>query len=200
MFPWRQSSDPFVVLTSELLLRKTSRRQVADIFKNFFKKYPNFQKLSKAELRDIEATIHPLGMEHRRAPLLRTLAQRVVREYGSKIPVSRLELLDLPGVGPYAANAVLCFCSGKDEPLVDTNFIRVVERAFSYKSTKNRSRTDSELWKFARGLIPKRKGRDFNLGILDFAANICTSAKPRCSECPMTEICDYYKKQYQKSL
>ena len=78
-----------------------------------------------------------------------------------------------------------------DIALVDTNVQRVLERFFSFKSTKVEARRDPRLWELSQKLIPSGKAREFNLALLDFANEICTKQKPRCFECLMNDICDY---------
>ena len=193
-FPWREEKDPYKILVSEILLRKTTRKQVKEIFPRFFQKYPNFSVLADTPLVEIDKTIRPLGMEHKRAQLLKELAGRIVSEHGGVVPTTEKDLLELPGVGKYAANAVLCFAGSKDVPLVDTNAIRVIQRVFSFKAKKKRARTDPEVWEFVSSLIPPGNGRVFNLAILDFAAAVCMPRNPKCSSCPNNAICDYYSK------
>jgi A/G-specific adenine glycosylase len=193
-FPWREEKDPYKILVSELLLRKTTRKQVKEIFPRFFQKYPDLSVLANAPLAEIDKTIRPLGMEHKRAQLLKELAECIVSERGGAVPTTEKDLLALPGVGRYAANAVLCFAGCKDVPLVDTNAIRVIQRVFSFKAKKERARTDPEVWEFVLSLIPPGKGRVFNLALLDFAAAVCIPRNPKCSTCPNDATCDYYSK------
>jgi len=190
-FPWRETKDLYIILVSEMLLRKTNRKQVKEIFAGFFQKYPSISVLADAPPEEIEKVIRSLGMEHKRAQLLKEVTFRIVSEHGGAVPTTEEELLALPGVGRYATNAVLCFGVGRDVPLVDTNAIRVMQRVFSLKAKKKRARTDPEVWKFASSLILQGKGREFNLAILDFAAAICTQVNPKCRSCPINEICNY---------
>jgi len=99
----------------------------------------------------------------------------------------------------YAANAVLCFATGKDLPLVDTNVIRVVQRVFSLKSPKKRPRTDPQVWIFVSKLVPAGKAAEFNLAVLDFASAVCTSRNPDHAHCPIRDICDYYTLHRKKA-
>lgn len=190
-YPWRKTSDPYKVLISELMLRKTTRKQVKRIFKEFFLKYPTVKALFVADIESIKDTIKSLGMQHTRAIALKKLAEIVVKEYDGKIPRKRQLLEKLPGVGLYTANAVLCLVYGKDVPLLDTNTARVLKRVFSLKSSRKRFRDDPEMWNAVSLLIPKGGARNFNLAILDFAATICLPTKPRCAICPVLRICDY---------
>jgi len=193
-FPWRETKDPYKILLAEILLRKTTRSQVKELFEELIKRYPNSEKLASAEIKELEKIIEPLGMQRKRALLLIKLAKTIVENYQGSVPEDRNELLKLPGVGPYSANAVLCLAYGKQLPLVDTNVIRVVERVFQIKSRKARARTDPMVWSFVEKLIPKGKAREFNLAILDFANLVCAPRNPKCRTCPLKEICLYPNK------
>jgi len=128
-------------------------------------------------------------MEHKRAVLLKKLANELLKNHGGAIPASQDDLLKLPGVGRYSANAVLCFAYGKDAPLVDVNAIRVFQRVFSVKSQKRRIKDDTTFWEFVAETIPKGKAREFNLAIIDFAHEVCRPKKPKCAICPLCVIC-----------
>ena len=190
-YPWRKTSDPYKILISEFMLRKTTRNQVKRIYEDFFRKYPSIKALHGADVESIKNTIRSLGMEHFKAVALKELAEIVVKEYDKKIPEERRLLEKLPGVGAYIANAVLCLAYGKNVPLLDTNTVRVLKRVFSLMSTRKRVRDDPKMWEFVSSLIPKNRARNFNLAVLDFAATICLPKKPKCSICPLLAICDY---------
>lgn len=193
-FPWRRRKQPYAVLVAEMLLRKTTAKQVEKMYRSFLKKYPTPKALSEADENDLNKILTPLGMEHRRASLFIKFGRAVTEDYNGKIPSSDKELLKLPGVGLYATNAVLSFSHNKNVPMVDTNFIRVIERVFDLTSSKARARNDSRIWEFAGELIPNKKSREFNLAVLDFAATVCKPQNPECSACPIIQICAFQKK------
>jgi A/G-specific adenine glycosylase len=190
-FPWRRTNDPYKILIAELLLRKTTARQVSNLFEKFLVSFPDAKALSKAQENEIKDLIKPLGMEHKRAPLLKKLASDLARKYSGQIPQSENDLISLPGVGRYVANAVLCFAYGKDVPLVDTNVVRVFQRVFDFKSQKRRIKDDPTFWEFVAEAIPSGRARDFNLAVIDFANKVCKPRKPNCTECPLQAICKY---------
>ena len=114
-----------------------------------------------------------------------------MKRFNGKVPDNKKDLLSLPGVGPYTANAVLCFAFGHDVSMLDVNIIRVLKRVFSPDVKKSRERTDKSFWDFAESLPPKGKGKEFNYAILDFAGEVCTAKNPKCKSCPMKKICDF---------
>ena len=190
-YPWRKTSDPYRILISELMLRKTTRKQVKKVYEEFFLKYPTVEALSQAHIESIENTIKSLGMHHTRSKALKEIAEIIMDEYNGKIPKNHRLLKKLPSVGPYIANALLCLAYGRAVPLLDTNTARVLKRVFSLESSRKRVRDDPKMWETVSLLIPKGRARDFNLAILDFAASICLPTKPECAVCPLLGICDY---------
>lgn len=190
-FPWRRTKDPYKILVSELLLRKTTRKQVSQIYDTFFSKFPTIEALASSEEKVIKKAIVTLGMEHKRAPALKKVAQTIIDSHGGKIPTRSGQLMGLPYVGRYTSNALLCLAYGQDYPLLDTNVVRVITRVFSLKSSKNRPREDPQMWDFVSSLIPSKKARDFNLAVLDIAFSICRADNPDCQACPLLDICDY---------
>lgn len=187
-FPWRHTSDPWIVLLSELLLRKTSAKQVEHIF-------PQLSQYSPCELAELDLGIlsqilQPLGIYRERALLLKKVASAVCEMGG--VPADEKMLMELPGVGRYTASAVLCISYGIPKAMMDRNMIRVIERFFGVKSNKNRPHTDKKLWEFADSIVPRENCREFNWGVLDFAAQICTAKSPKCSLCPLRNLCESY--------
>lgn len=193
-FSWRRSCKPYNVLIAEMLLRKTTAKQVEEEYRGFIKKYPNPKLLSKAEESELSNHLRPLGMEYKRAKLFLKFGKAIMREFKGRVPSTKEELLKLPGVGLYSTNAVLSFSQNKDVPLVDTNFIRIIDRIFGFKSEKSRARNDKKIWEFATMLIPKGKSKEFNLAALDFAAVLCKSKNPKCDMCPLIKYCVFHKK------
>ena len=192
-FSWRRSKKPYNVLISEMLLRKTTAKQVQESYSEFIRKYPNPKALSKAHENELSKRLKPLGMEYKRAKLFQKFGKVITEDFRGKVPSSEKELLKIPGVGRYAANAVLSFSHNENVPMVDTNFIRFIERVFGFKSKKSRARNDTEIWEFASMLIPNGRSRDFNLAVLDFGAVLCKAKNPKCNICPLIKYCVYYK-------
>lgn len=190
-FSWRKEKDPFHIIIAEIMLQKTDAKKVEAVYESFIEKYPNPKSLSNAKVKEIEKYFKKLGIR-KRAKRLKNFSSDLISRYEGKVPDNRDELKSLIGIGDYISNAVLCFAYNKEVPLLDTNFIRVLDRIFSIRTLKSRARTDQNLWITLTTMIPKGKGREFNLAILDFAALICKSRNPDHDNCPQKNICDFY--------
>lgn len=192
-FPWRHTSNPYHVLLAEFLLQQTNVRKVPAVYNELLERYPSVKDLAEASEAELRETVGKLGLSYR-AERLKKTAQRAVDLYHGTIPGAKEELLKLPGVGEYIANAVLCFAFGRETPLVDTNIVRILRRVFGVNSSRPRPRTDKELWAKTASLIPKGKAREFNLALLDFAALVCTHYNPKCSTCPVKDLCIHWSR------
>jgi A/G-specific adenine glycosylase len=195
-FLWRRTCDPYKILIAELMLRKTTAKQVEEVYRKFFlSRYQDPGALANASETELEDLIRPLGMEHKRAVLLKAVGKELASKHNGTVPVSRESLLELPGVGPYIANAVLCLAYGQDLPMVDTNAVRVFRRLYDFHSLSPRLRDDASFWALVSDHIPRGRGRDFNLAVIDHAHNICTVVQPRCQLCPINSLCEYARKR-----
>ena len=193
-FPWRQTRNPYHVLVAEKLLQQTiARDYVVIAFNAIISKYPTINELAKTSSDLLEPIIQPLGLIYRANELI-TLADEIVKKHDGIIPNDINSLLSLPGVGDYAARAILVFAFVQDIPIVDTNVARFLHRFLGLQEpiSKNPARS-RQLRESARSLLPKGKSRDFNFAILDLCALLCKVRSPQCADCPLQENCDYGK-------
>jgi len=192
-FFWRVHNDPYTVLMAELLLKKTSAKAVNRFLPYFLESYGSIRKLYETSETELVRILGPLGLSSQRARQINRLARELVQSYDSKIPCSRDNLLELPGIGEYTAGALLSFSFGKPEAIVDTNVARVIIRVWGMKPTRCEARRSPEVWDKARQLIesqPKQAAK-INWALLDFGALICKSRRPKCDECPLNGICAF---------
>ena len=190
-FSWRWESDAFCILVAEIMLQRTGAQQVEPIYRRFIAKYPSVHSLASAPVEEVSEDLRSLGLTYRGARL-KQIAETIETKFGGKIPDGENELLSLPGIGKYVANAVLCFAFKKDVPLVDSNVLRVLGRIFSIKSIPD-SHKKPEIWDFMSRMTPRGRAKEFNLSLLDFAGTLCTSKTPQHETCPIRDICDFYK-------
>ena len=184
-FPWRETDDPFRVLVAEVLLQRSRGKTVAIVFERLFARWPDAGSLSRARESSIATAIRPLGLV-RRAETLRAMAKEVVRRGG--VPRTVEELLELPGVGPYAAGATAAVAFGGRAPVVDGVTARVYRRYFGLGSDLPAS-NDRALWKVVEGATPPKAVKAWNWAVLDLAASVCVPRGPRCSVCPLNAHC-----------
>lgn len=112
--------------------------------------------------------------------------------YDGKIPDIEAQLLQLPGVGKYTAQAICANAFEQPLAILDTDVARILERFFGLQGSRVKSRC-SQLWAAAEQVAPKTKVGLWNLTLLDFGAAVCTAKNPRCAECPLQQQCNYFE-------
>ncbi|WP_455244810.1 hypothetical protein [Petrachloros mirabilis] len=171
------------------MLQQTQVDRVIPKYHEFLERYPTFEDLADAPLKDVKKTWYPLGYNIRPVRL-HSIACETVERYGGQLPRQAEELLSFKGIGRYTAGAIRSFAFNEDAPILDTNVIRVLYRVFIAKG--NPKTQKSALWMLSEALIPQGKGYDFNQALMDFGATCCTARTPGCSGCPMRTFCKSY--------
>ena len=184
---WRDTTDPYEILVSEVMLQQTQVSRVQEKFPGFLKNFPTFSALSRATTSDVVRAWHGMGYNSR-AVRLRDLARTVQNDFGGSLPETIDELQSLPGIGPYTAHAVSCFAMMKRVPLVDVNIRRVFSRIFWKMHIPPDLRPEKEIWAIAKEVLPENSYL-WNQALMDLGATICTSRKPMCAYCPVAEHC-----------
>jgi A/G-specific adenine glycosylase len=193
-FPWRnKSATNYQRILAELLLQRTQAETVAIFFPKFVKRFPSWRKLAKASEEELQEMFKPIGLWRRRSASLYKLANEIANKRG-RFPREREELEALPGVGQYIANAVLMFCYGEPQPLLDASMARVLERYFGPRKLVD-IRYDPYLQSLAKEVVDGDSPALVNWAMLDLAALVCTLTDPQCRICPLADGCRFARDQ-----
>ena len=191
-YPWRKTSDPYKIMVSEMLLRRTRASTVSRVYNKFIKKFPTIASLARSSIREIEDVIKSLGMKSR-STKMKFVSEILAEKYARRFPSSEKEMLDVFGSGSnYTVNAIRCFAQNQKVPIFDVNVQRIFERIFSIEFGKDAHKKKSS-WKIVSFAVPDKNVKQFNWALLDLGKEICISGKPKCSLCPLKTICDYGK-------
>jgi endonuclease-3 len=180
----REKKSPYRVLISTLLSLRTKDETTLKASEKLFAKADTPKKMLSLSKEEIEKLIYPVGFYHRKAEQILKISKILIEKYGGKVPDTLEELLKLPGVGRKTANLVLNEGFGKLGICVDTHVHRISNRLGLVK-TKNPTETEFALQK----VLPKKHWIIFNTLLVTLGQNICTPISPKCSECPLNEIC-----------
>ena len=195
-FPWRRSRSPYEILIAELLLKRTTATAAARVYEGFLVMFPSLQDVASAPDEELVSALSSVGLQHQRARSMKHLASWLLSKYEGNIPSDLKGLLEVPGLGDYSATAILSFGHGIPAAILDTNVERILLRVFGSTLPSRPSRT--VLREVAKNLLPKDRHRDYNYGLLDLGRLICKYADPRCGECPLTSVCDFYNRSTGK--
>ena len=194
--PWRknvsQSKKHYYTLVSEFMLQQTQVVTVIPYFDRFINKIPNLKKLSTIQDNELIKLWEGLGY-YSRARNLKKTAQIIISKHHGKIPNNYEDLISLPGIGNYTANAILAIAFNKSYIPLDGNIERVLKRYLHLKK-------DNEIQK--NNLIKKKsifgissRASDYAQALMELGAMICKPKNPECSKCPISKNCKSYKKK-----
>ena len=193
-FPWRETTDPYEILVSEVMSQQTQLGRVVAAWEAFLAEWPTVEALAAADRAAVVTfwTEHSLGYNNR-ARYLHEAAGQIVDGAVDGVdpgewPRDPDRLSELMGVGPYTANAVASFAFNTGSAVVDTNVKRVLYRAFGV------SDSDAAFERVAGELMPAGRSRAWNNAIMELGGVACRKT-PRCDEkgCPWREHCEAYR-------
>jgi A/G-specific adenine glycosylase len=180
--PWRTDRDPYRVWLSEIMLQQTRVAAVIEHYHEFLRRFPTVRNLAAAREASVLAAWSGLGY-YRRARRLHAAAKVVVREGGGTFPATEEGLRRLPGIGRYTAAAIASIAFGETVAVVDGNVERVLQRL------SGKRLAGEELWRTANHLLDAKRPGDFNQGMMELGATVCTPRTPGCLTCPVIELC-----------
>jgi A/G-specific adenine glycosylase len=186
--PWRATSDPYHILVSEVMLQQTQVDRVLPKYSEWLEKYPSFEALAGAAEDDVARTWYPLGYNIR-PRRLQAIAREAVSRFDGLLPSDEETLLSFKGIGRYTAGAIRSFAFRERAAIVDTNVARVLFRVFVGTGAPEAHAMKQRLWRISEALVPLRHVFDFNQGLMDLGATICTPRKPKCATCPVASMC-----------
>lgn len=188
--PWRKLQTPWAIFVAESLLRRTKASTVADIYPSLIEEFPSPEDVIAKKIRWQQKT-GVLGLASRAYQFFPACDQ-LIQQHQGKVPDNYKDLIALPGVGHYIANAVISFGYHLPAYIIDTNTIRIASRVSGEKITQAEHRS-----KKARRLLVHCFGDedglspDLNYALLDLTFSICKPSKPDCNDCPLSNCCQY---------
>ena len=170
------------------MLQQTQVDRVLPKYEEWLARYPTMDALAAAREDEVTRTWYPLGYNIR-PRRLQTIAREAVTRFGGALPSDEATLLSFKGIGRYTAGAIRSFAFRQRAAIVDTNVARVLFRAFIAKGDPKGHATRRRLWEISNALVTAKSAFDFNQGLMDLGATICTPRKPACGRCPVSALC-----------
>lgn len=186
--PWRETSDPYKIWLSEIILQQTRVEQGKKYYLNFVENFPNVEDLARANEDQVLKLWQGLGY-YSRARNLHYTAKYISEQLNGKFPAKYSELLKLKGVGPYTAAAIASIAYDLPHPTVDGNVYRVFARYFGIYSPIDSNTGIKEFAALAEELMPQENPGLHNQALMEFGALQCVPKAPDCKACPVAETC-----------
>ncbi|MBP6064965.1 A/G-specific adenine glycosylase [Bacteroides sp.] len=182
--PWRESSDPYLIWISEIILQQTRVAQGYDYFLRFIKRFPDVQTLADADEDEVLKFWQGLGY-YSRARNLHAAAKSMHGVFPTTYP----EVLALKGVGEYTAAAICSFAYHMPYAVVDGNVYRVLSRYLGIDTPIDSTQGKKLFAALASEMLYPTDPATYNQAIMDFGALQCTPKSPNCLLCPLVDSC-----------
>jgi endonuclease-3 len=181
----QREGNPFKVLISCILSLRTQDKVTGEASARLFALADTPEKILELPLGMLEKTIYPVGFYRNKAAQIKEICRVLTEKYEGKVPDTIDELLNFKGVGRKTANLVVTLGYAKPGICVDTHVHRICNR-WGYVSTKTPEQTEFAL----RKKLPKEYWLVINDLLVTFGQNQCTPVSPRCSTCPLYQLCE----------
>ena len=186
--PWREKPEPYRVWVSEIMLQQTRVETVIPYFERFLERFPTVETLAAASEEEVLTLWSGLGY-YRRARSLLKGAKTVLESHGGAFPRSYEAALEIPGIGPYTAAAILSIAYGEPYPVLDGNVERVLARILRLKENPRQAAVKKRLREIAGSWMPHDQASSFNQAMMELGALVCTPVSPDCPRCPVSKAC-----------
>ncbi|MDR1499419.1 MAG: endonuclease III [Tannerellaceae bacterium] len=180
--------DPFQLLVAVILSAQCTDKRVNMITPALFEAFPTPEAMAAASAGEVYEYIKSVSYPNNKAKHLLGMSQKLLEEFGGRMPSDVDELQKLPGVGRKTANVMAAVVYGKPAMAVDTHVFRLANRIGLTDNSKTPLETEKELVKHIAGpLIPKA-----HHWLILHGRYVCTARKPQCDICGIKPLCKYY--------
>ena len=191
--PWRNTTDPYKIWLSEVILQQTRIDQGLSYYLRFCDNYPNVKLLASASEEQVLKLWQGLGYYSRARNMYKT-ARIIVDKYHGQFPDNYSDIINLKGIGDYTAAAIISFAYNQVYPVVDSNVMRFLARLNGIKTPINTNKGKKEIYLLTLELIDHKHPGEFNQAIMEFGALQCKPNKPDCEVCIFNSECKALKK------
>ena len=175
---------PWQLTAAVMLSARTTDAGVNKVTPLLFSRWPEPESMSRADLKEIEKIVHPLGFYRQKAKHLIDAAGKIISDFNGRVPESFNDLTSLPGIGRKSANVIRAHVWGLPAVIVDTHFSRVCRR-LGLTESRNAEIIEDEL----KHIIPEKHQTHFSMAVNYHGRDICTSRNPDCSRCVVKDLC-----------
>lgn len=190
--PWRQTTNPYHIWLSEIILQQTRIEQGLAYYHHFVETYPTIRHLADASEEQVLKSWQGLGY-YSRARNLHATARHIAYDLGGAFPSTYDEIRRLKGIGPYTAAAIASFAFRLPHPVIDGNVYRLVSRLYGIATPINTTTAFREFEQVLLRVIDSERPDLFNQALMDFGSTYCKPQRPDCPNCIFASECEAYR-------
>jgi endonuclease-3 len=172
-------------LIATILSAQCTDERVNIVTKTLFKKYRSVEDYAGADLKELEQDIRSTGFYRNKARNIKKCCQMILDKFGSQVPKTMEEILELPGVARKTANIVLSNAYGVVEGIAVDTHVRRLSRRLRLTANDNPDKIEQDLMK----LVPKSKWMRFTELLIFHGRKTCTAKRPKCETCVVNKLC-----------
>ena len=173
------------LLVATILSAQCTDKRVNEVTPGLFRKYPTMRDFANASQAELARDIRSTGFFNNKSKSLIGAAQKILNDFGGKVPKTMAELLTVPGAARKTANVVLGGAYGVTEGIVVDTHVRRVSQRLDLTKHNDPIKIEQDLMK----IIPKEKWFTFPLQLIYHGRALCLARKPKCPECKLDPIC-----------
>ena len=186
--------DPYQLLVAVILSAQCTDKRVNMTTPALFHRFPTAQDMADSSVEEIYSYIKSISYPNNKAKNLLGMAQTLVRDFNGVVPNNLEDMQKLPGVGRKTANVMMVVAFNKPAMPVDTHVFRVSNRIGLTKNSKNVLETEKTLV----ANLPQEVLSKAHHWLILHGRYVCLARKPKCGECGISGICDFYQKNQKK--
>ena len=186
--------NPYQLLVAVILSAQCTDKRVNMTTPALFQRFPTANDMADASVEEIYSYIKSISYPNNKPEKLLGMAQTLVSDFNGIVPDTLEDLQKLPGVGRKTANVMMAVAFDQPAMPVDTHVFRVSNRIGLTKNSKNVLQTEKTLVAH----LPKEVLAKAHHWLILHGRYVCLARKPKCDECGITRICDFYQKKQLK--
>ncbi len=191
ILPWRETTEPYRIWISEIILQQTRVSQGYDYYLRFINRFPDVQTLAKVNEDEVLLYWQGLGY-YSRARNLHTAAQQIIERHNGVFPIDYNDVRALKGVGDYTAAAICSFAYNQPYAVLDGNVYRVLARLFDDETVMDTTQGKKHFHQLATDILNTNEPSLHNQAMMEFGALYCVPQNPDCEHCPLQIHCQAY--------
>ena len=195
ILPWRETTDPYLIWISEVILQQTRVAQGMEYYMRFIDRFPDIHALANAAEDEVLLYWQGLGYYSRALNLHRAAQQMtnhpLFNHQSAQLSADQVfaALKSMPGVGDYTAGAIASFAFDLPYPALDGNVYRVLSRLYDCEIAFDTTEGKKHFRRLAEELLDRERPRLFNSAIMELGALHCVPTAPDCHTCPLNIWC-----------
>lgn len=182
-------STPLELLVATILSAQCTDARVNQVTASLFKKYRSAADYAGADPETFEQEIRSTGFFRNKAKNILACCQRLVRDFGGRVPRTMEELVALPGVGRKTANILLYNAYGIPGFGVDTHVLRVTNR-LGLVDTEDPEKIEAAIC----AVLPSAEWGQATHLFIFHGRRTCHAKQPSCSGCALRALCPWPSK------